>query len=298
MDRSQFSDLIAFMEVARSGGFRSAAENLNLTPGAVSSAVKRFEKRLGVRLFERSTRSVALTTSGKFLFSKCEHGLSDISAYITEVNEQSKNVSGELRISAPRRAGHFFLDELTVSYAKTHPDVKVELIYDDSKVDLVSAGVDIVIRAQTILDESSHAIQITKSMPMTIVGSPKYLETAGMPRRPTDLVKHDGICFAFEDPKNLASWDMSGPDGVYSVMPTPRIIVNDIPSLIKYCEAGLGLSYIFAESVETSIKRKKLVPVLKKSVAPLPGFSLSYLSKRHMPRRVREFIEMAKGLRL
>ena len=297
MDRTQFSDLIVFMEVAHQGGFRAAAEYLNLTPGAVSSSVKRFEKRLGVRLFERSTRSVALTTPGKFLFQKCERGLSDIAGHITEVTEQSNDIAGVLQISAPRRAGHFFLDDLLIKYANSFPDVQIELIYDDSRIDLIADGVDIAIRAQTIIDESTHAVQLTLPMPMTIVGSPKYLAVRGIPRHPREIVNHDGICFAFEQPQILARWNFMSPNGNYSVMPQPKIIVNDIPSLIKYCESGLGLAYTFAESVETQVKRHRLTPILRESVAPLPGFSINYLSRRHMPLRVTKFIEMAKEIR-
>lgn len=294
MDRSQLSDIAVFVEVARRNGFRAAAEALHLTPGAVSSSVQRFESRLGVRLLERSTRSVALTVPGEFLFSGCEAALEQISRVIDEISDQSSVVTGVLKISAPRRAGRFFLDELLVKYGSAFPQVKVDILYNDSKVDLVTTGIDIAVRSRTILDENTYAFPIGTPMPMAIVGSPKYLKQHGTPKIPNELINHDGICFAFEDSRNLAQWDFKAVSGTYCAMPKTKMVVNDIDALITYCEAGLGLAYTFAESVRESVEEKRLVAVLKKHVAPLPGFSINYLNKRHMPARVRAFIELAK----
>lgn len=213
---------------------------------------------------------------------------------VDELNDQSKSISGVLKISAPRRAGRFFLDDLLVKYGKTFPEVRIEVLLNDEKLDLLTSGIDIAVRAQTILDEDTYALAIGRAMPMVVVGSPAYLKRCGTPKHPRDLVNHDGVCYAFEDSRKLAAWEFASKNSKYSVMPKPRVIVNDIDSLLAYCENGLGLAYTFAESAQTSIRGKRLVAVLEKQVAAMPGFSINYLSKRHLPLRVRAFIELAK----
>lgn len=294
MERSQLSDIAVFVEVARCKSFRGAAKKLGITPGAVSTSVHRFENRLGVRLLERTTRSVALSVPGEFLFSRCRSALEQIGEAITDLDTESKVARGVLRISAPRRTGPLFLDDLLMKYAKAYPDVRLDVLFNDSKVDLVTSGVDVALRAQTILDEDTHAIPVGRAIPMTIVGSPNYLKERGTPKRPSALVNHDGICFAFEDSNVLAPWQFKSSDGTYSVMPKCKMTVNDLGSLLTYCEKGLGLAYTFAESTSKSVAENRLVPVLKKHIVPLPKFSINYLSKRHMPLRVRAFIELAK----
>ncbi len=294
MERNQFSEIVVFVEVARNGGFRAAADKLGITPGAVSSSIQRFENRLGVRLLERSTRSVSLTVPGEYLLNKCSGALAQISQVVDEINDESNIITGTLKISAPRRIGQLFLDGLLIQYAKLYPDVCIKMLFNDSKVDLLTSGIDLAVRAQTILDPETHAIPIGPDIPMSVVASPKYLERNGTPKYPKELVDHKGICFAFEDSKLLASWSFRSKGQTYSAMPKPILIVNDIGSMLSYCEQGLGLAYTFAESTREATDKKRLIPVLEKFVARLPKFSINYLSKRHQPLRVRAFIELAK----
>lgn len=295
MKRSQLSDITVFVEVARSNGFRAAAERLKLGPGSVSEAVQRLEDRLEVRLFERTTRSVALTHVGELLYRRCLPALSDLESALHGLNDKKDKVAGTLRLTAPRSAGLFFLDALIGRYALVYPDVSVELIYDDQKVDLVASRIDAAIRSHTLLEQDTHAIAIGPELGMSMVASPDYLDRCGTPKTPSDLVAHDGICFAFGSSDRLAPWNFSGDGGEFSVTPRPRMIVNDLASMLAFAEAGLGLAYLYAETARHLVETGRLICLLEGQIPPLQRYTVNYLSKRHMPARLRAFIDFAKA---
>lgn len=298
MQRNQLSDMTVFVEVARANGFRAAAENLKLKAGSVSEAVQRFEERLGVRLFERSTRSVALTPIGERLYERSLPAINDLEAAVMDLDEQKDSVNGTLRLTAPYTAGPSFLDALIAEFACRYPDVKVELVYDDRKVDLVESQIDAAIRSHTLLEPDTHAVPVGPALHMTIVASESYVTAKGAPKKPEDILNHDGICFAIGSADRLAPWEFEGPDGRYSVTPKPRMIVNDLRSMLAYAEAGLGLSYLYADVAAPLIEKGSLIEVMKGQVPPLPRYSLNYRSKKHMTRRLRAFIDLAKEAKL
>jgi len=297
MQRSHLSDMTVFVEVARNQGFRAAAEKLKLGPGTVSEAIQRFEDRLGVRLIDRSTRSMALTGAGEKLYRRSLPALTDLESALNELEDVKDEVSGVLRLTAPRSAGPFFLDALIARFAAAYPEVTIDLSYDDQKVDLVASGVDAAIRSKTLLEQNTHAVPVGPELAMALVASADYLATHGHPKKPADLLAHDGICFSFGSIDNLAPWGFVGDQGMYSVQPKPRLVVNELTSLLAYAEEGLGIAYTYAKPAEDMIKAKRLKSLLKKHMPTLPTYSLNYVSKRHMPARLRAFIDMAKEAR-
>lgn len=294
MQRTQLSDMTVFVEVARCGGFRAAAERLKLRPGSVSEAVQRFEDRLGVRLFERTTRRIALTSAGEKLYRRSLPAITDLESAVRELDDERDAVSGTLKLSAPRSSGALFLDDVIARYARRYPQVRVEVLYEDRKSDLVSSGIDAAIRSSTLLEQDTHAVAIGPVLQMAVVAAPGYLEERGVPETPGDLTAHDGICFAFADGAQLAPWNFEGPDGPYAVMPRPRMVVNEVAALLSFAAAGLGLTYLYAQSAAPLLAEGRLIPVLKGMASPLQRYSINYLSKRHMPARLRAFIDLAK----
>lgn len=295
MERHQLSDMTVFVEVARAKGFRAAATALNLGPGSVSEAVQRFEDRLGVRLFDRSTRSVALTPAGERLYERCLPAIVDLESAVRDLDDKKDAIAGTLRLNAPRSAGPFFLNALLARFAVAYPDVDVDVIYDDSKVNLVTAGIDAAIRSSTLLEQDTHAIPIGPDLTMAVVAAPAYLKRRGVPASPRALVDHDGLCFAFGRSGQLAPWNFEGPDGVYAVTPKPRIVTNDLPTLLQFAEQGLGLAYVYAQTAKSLIDDGHLVTVLDGQASGLPRYSLNFQSKRHMPARLRAFIDLVKA---
>lgn len=295
MRRGDFGDIKVFVEVARRGGFRAAAEQLQQAPASVSEAIQRFEDRLGVRLFERSTRSVALTPLGEQLYARSLPAITDLEGAIGDLDDQKDQVSGTLRLSAPYSAGPFFLDELIADFAVAYPAVDVEVIYDDKKVDLLTSGIDAAIRSEMHLGPDTHAVPVGPELKMTIVADKSYLDRRGIPKQPQDILDHDAICYAFARGGQLAPWGFSGRNGAYVMQPKPRIMANDMRSLLYYAQSGLGLAYVYAEIAAPYVARSDLVEVLSKHLSPLPRYSINFQSKRHMTRRLRAFVDLAKS---
>ncbi len=296
MERQQLSDLTIFAEVARANGFRAAASRLNLRAGSISEAVQRFEDRLGVRLFERSTRSVALTSAGERLYSRSLPALSDLEAAIQELDEAKDTIAGTLRLSAPYSAGPLFLDRLMAEFARAYPDVQVELIYDDTKVDLVTSGIDATIRSNTLLEQDTYAVPIGPDLKMALVASPHYLAEKGTPERPDDLLDHDGIFFAFGSSRNVAPWTFQEEGGSRVINPKRRLVINNLRSMVEFAASGLGLAYVYHEAARDALEHGTLVSLFEDMVPELPHYSLNYRTKRHMPSRLRAFIEFVKEM--
>ncbi len=295
MQSANLNDISIFVEVARANGFRAAAENLNIGAGSVSETIQRIEGRLGVRLIERTTRKISLTNAGQKLFERSVPALTDLASALNDLGEDRQTISGVLRLSAPRSSSPFFLDDVIAAFCSAYPDVGVEVLYDDSKVDLVTSGIDAAIRSQTLLEKETHAVEVGPKLEMVLVAAPDYLERNGTPKKPAQLIEHDGIRFAFGRADRLAPWSFAeGKKAPYNVSPKPRMVVNDLVSMINFAKAGLGLAYVYRKPAEPFIASGELVTLFDKSVPPLPRYTINYLTKRHMPARLRAFIDLAK----
>ncbi len=298
MKNPNLNDVCVFVEVARANGFRAAAANLNLGVGSVSETIQRLEKRLGVRLIERTTRKISLTDAGEKLLERSMPALTDLTSALDDVSEDQHTISGTLRLSAPRSSSPFFLDDAIAKYSETYPAVNLEVMYDDNKVDLVTSGIDAAIRSQTLLEKGSYSVEIGPKLDMALVASPKYLELNGSPKKPTDLTEHDGIRFGFGSADRLAPWSfVEGKSKKnYTVTPKPRMIVNDLVSMINFAKSGLGITYVYRRPAEPFIDSGELVALFDKYVPSLPRYTINYLTKRHMPKRLRAFIDLAKQM--
>jgi len=285
-----------FVEVARRGGFRTAAEHLQQTPASISQSVQRFEDLLGVKLFERSTRAVSLTQIGQQFFQRSLQAVADLEDAINDIDDQKDEVSGTLRLTAPYSAGPFFLDDLVARFATQYESVDVEVIYNDKKIDLLMSGVDAAIRSNTLLEQDTHAVTVGPELSMSIVASSDYLDKAGIPQKPQDIVNHSLICYAFGSNRNLAPWSFKGGEGAYVVQPEPKMISNDMRSLVHYAKNGMGLAYVYQQIAAPHVASGDVHEVLKEHVLTLPRYSLNYRSKKHMTKRLRAFIDMAKSL--
>lgn len=295
MKNTSLNDVSVFVEVARANGFRAAAENLNLGAGSVSETIQRIESRLGVRLIERTTRKMSLTSAGEKLFQRTLPALADLESALDDLGEEQDTISGTLRLSAPRSSSPFFLDDVIAEFGATYPQVGVEVMYDDNKVDLVTSGVDAAIRSQTLLEKETYAVEIGPRLDMALIASPAYLKANGTPKKPTDLTEHDGIRFGFGSADRLAPWSfVEGKKSPYLVTPKPRMIVNDLVSMINFAKAGLGFAYVYRKPAEALIASGELITMFEKYVPPLPRYTINYLTKRHMPNRLRAFIDLAK----
>lgn len=275
MKRNELSDMSVFVEVAQANGFRAAAARLNLGAGSVSEAVQRLEDRLGVRLFDRTTRKIALTTLGQQLFEDSLPAINDLESAVRALNDAKRTIGGVLRLNAPKSSGPFFLDKLVCEYCSQYPDA--------------------VIRFEHMLEMDTHAVPIGPELDMTILGAPEYLAKHGIPKTPDDLLDHDGLYFAIGSAQNPAPWIVGTGEETYSVAPKRRVVVNNIDTLLDYAKSGLGLAYMYSFPAKPMIDAGELVEVLEGMVPSRPRHTINYLTKRNMPARLRAFIDLAKA---
>ncbi len=189
MERNQLNDLAAFKVVAEEGSFTRAAAKLGMSQSALSHAMSMLESRLGVRLLARTTRSVAPTEAGQRLLRMLRPALADIEAGLASLGELRDKPSGSLRISMPKPASEFLMAALS-RFLPAHPDVKVELVSDESFTDIVAGQCDAGVRLGESIDQDMIAVRISPDIRMAIVGSPQYFADHPKPKTPQDLASH------------------------------------------------------------------------------------------------------------
>ncbi|MFT4941972.1 MAG: DNA-binding transcriptional LysR family regulator [Paraglaciecola sp.] len=296
MKRVQLNEMGVFIEVVRSDGFRAAAKKLNLGAGSISQSVQRLEDRLGNQLLNRTTRKVALTEAGRTLFNRCSPAFAFIEDVLKELDEAKNSLSGTLKINAPRAVGGCFLDDLLADYACQYPSVNIDIVYQDNKVDLVQSGVDAAIRIDGLLEKDTHAVPVGPKLDMAVVASPEYLKLNGVLNHPSDLTQHRGICYKQQSASNIYAWQFNEDGNKYSITPPPAIITNDTNSIIAFMKKHLGIGYIYLHDAQPYLDTGEFVRVLTEYTSTQGRYSINYLSKKNMPKRLRAFIDMALAL--
>ncbi len=294
MYAKELADIAVFNAVAQTGGFRAAADRIGSSPASVSEAIKRLEQHLGVILFLRTTRSIAITQEGRFLLARSAEPLRVLSDASYELRAQAGELTGPLRLSAPRISGAIFLNDYLCRFMEIHPQISVEVVYEDRKVDLVTEPFDAAIRADTMLDDDTYAVPFGPMLDMMVVASPDYLIKRGRPGTWRDIAEHDCVCFTFSATRRPMSWIFEEDTSTYAVEPTPRVVVNDFREVLSFASAGLGLAYVPVRAAQAAIDAGDLLPVLDQTVKRAGQCSINYLTKRNLSARLRAFIQFGR----
>ena len=287
------NDLQAFAAVARTRSFRGAAAELGVSASALSHALRGLEARLGVRLLNRTTRSVAPTEAGQRLLERLAPALRDIRGALDEVNAFRDSPIGTLRINAPRPACELVLAPLVARFLAEHPGMRVELVADDRIVDIVALGFDAGVRFGESLQQDMIAVPLGPAQHFVVVASPAYLAARGTPASPHDLAAHSCVRVRFPDGSYYRWQFQRGPERV-EVEVDGRVATDDMRMILAAAEQGLGLAYIYAQYAEPALAAGRLVTVLDDWRPPEPGFFLYYPSHRLPPAGLRAFIELAR----
>lgn len=285
--------LAVFRAVAATSSFSSAAAQLQRAPASVSEAIKTLEARLGVQLFVRTTRSVALTEAGERLFARLGPALLEIEAAIEDARDLSDRPSGLLRINAPRIAGALVLEPLIARFCAANPDVTVELSYEEVFVDIVSAGYDAGVRLGEALQQDMISVPLTRDLHIAVVGSPDLVQRVGKPKTPHDLIGKPCIRFR-QGSGRTYDWEFEKDGEAFEIATTGPLIVNDSDLAVQAALAGVGFAYVVREHVAGPLKDKRLVRVLDDWAPSMPGFFLYYANRAWMPLKLRAFIDLAR----
>lgn len=291
--RASLSELEAVAAVARHGGFRAAARELGMSSSALSHAIAALEERLAVRLFNRTTRSVALSAAGEQFLSEIAPALQTIENAIEHIGEHSSRPSGRLRLNMAPGAARMLLEPLLLEYGRRYPEVELEVVTENALVDVIGKGFDAGVRLAEAISPDMVAIPITRTFRFLVVGSPEYFKGRSKPVMPLDLVRHRCIQMRMANGR-LYRWEFER-RGEAHVVDVPGNLTLDATDLIlEAALSGAGLAYIGEYSLAAHIATGRLVPVLEEWCPAYPGLSLYFSQRRHMPARLRAFIDLIR----
>ncbi len=295
MHRPGLNDLDAVIAIARRGSFRAAALDLGMSTTALSNAIGKLEANLGVRLFNRTTRSVSPTDAGRAFVEQVGPALLGIHDAMQAVRSQQATPSGTLRINAFASAAREVLSPLVLEFLHRFPQVQVDLVTEGRLVDIVAEGFDLGVRVADLVPTDMIAVSLGRPQRYAVVGSPAYVEKRGAPRVPPDLLDHQCIRvrlpngalyrWAFEKRGQTAQIDVTGP------------ITLDEASLSRTAVlAGIGLGFFMEQDVAADIETGRLVRVLEDWTPPFAGLCLYYPGRRNPSAALKAFIALAREL--
>ena len=296
MHRTGMTELEVVLAVARRSSFRGAAQELGMSTTAVSSAVAGLEARLKVRLFNRSTRSVALTDIGQRYVERIAPALAQIKSAGEEASVGPDEPSGTLRINAPHGGAYLLLEPLFKQYAQRYPDVRIDIVSESGMVDIVAGGFDAGIRLAESVPQDMIALKLSDDIRMLVVATPEYLERQGVPEHPQDLLSHQSIGMRMAH-GGLYQWELER-NGEKLQMNLPvRFIFNEMLAIKQAVVLGLGIGFISEWFVQEELASGALVPVLVPWCPSFGGLRLYYSGHRFVPPRLRALIDLAHALR-
>jgi DNA-binding transcriptional LysR family regulator len=295
MNRTSLAELEAVATVARVGGFRAAARELGVSSSALSHAIAALEDRLHVRLFNRTTRSVALTAAGETFVAEVAPALAAIGGALENASEGGGEISGVLRINMSRGAADLLLQPLFLRYLSRHPRVELEIATEEALIDVLGQGFDAGVRLAQTVPPDMIAVPISSTIRSLVVGAPAYFVGRERPVAPADLMRHQCIRARMGSGK-LYRWEFEK-RGQAVLIDAPGFLTLDESGLmLEAALAGAGLAYIGEPSAAEHIAAGRLEVVLADWTPPYPGLSLYFAGRRHIPARLRALIDLIREL--
>lgn len=296
--KMELSDLNAFVAVARAGGFRDAARQSGLSASGLSEAVRRLENRLGVRLLNRTTRSVAPTEAGARLLERLGPALREVETALDVMNDFREMPAGTLKLNVPVSAARLVLPRIALPFLAAYPDIRLEVITEESFVDVLATGCDAGIRYEERLEQDMIAVPIgPRIQRFAVAASPAYLDKHGRPEHPRDLFGH--ACLRHRFPSGvMPPWEFELDGEKVRIDPTGPLVVTAGGAsdfAVDAAVAGLGILGLFEEWLRPHFERGTLEPVLEPWWERFSGPFLYYPGRRLVPTPLRAFIDFIKA---
>jgi DNA-binding transcriptional LysR family regulator len=285
------NDIALFVHVARCGSFAEAARRLGTPPNTLSRRIQQMESRLGMRLMQRSTRKLTLTSAGQAFLERCAASVDGLVEAGQELMTGGREPSGLVRVAATADFFDFFPMEWVGEFLATHPRVRLDFVLSDAKADLIAERIDIAIRGGPLEDSAYIGRQVLGAGLHGLVASPAYIAARGTPGTLQDLADHD--CIAFAHPSGRATWRLTGPDGVEEELQVAgRFSGNTAQALRKATLAGLGIGLLPPTMTRLDLQAGRLVPVLPQYQRTGYALNVLYASRRQLAPAVSAFIEL------
>jgi DNA-binding transcriptional LysR family regulator len=294
MRGSEFAELRAFVTIVEQGNFARAAAQLRISPSTLSQTIRELEKRLGVRLLNRTTRSVSMTDAGQRLLARFKPALEEMQAAVLDLQNLRDKPAGTVRLHAPRKASSLLVEPHLGRFAKFHPDILLDITIDDSVVNIVEAGFDVGIRLGELLEDDMVAVKLGNDIRMCAVASPEYIAKHGHPKNPGELHDHRCINWRWAGKGGIYNWEFFKDGHWTSVAVNGPLIVSCSDMAISAAVQGVGIAFWAEYAVRPLIAKGKLVPMLEEFSPFFPGWYLTYPKQRYMPAAVRALVEFLR----
>ncbi len=291
-------DLMAFVAVVRAGGFREGARASGKSASSLSDAVRRMESGLGVRLLNRTTRSVVPTEAGARLMERIVPALGEVESALDVVNDFRDRPSGTLKLNVPASAARLVLPAIITPFLQAHPDIRLEVIVEESFVDMLAAGCDAGIRYDERLEQDMIAVPIgPRFQRFATAAAPAYLDARGRPQHPRDLLEH--ACLRGKFPSgSMPLWEYEKNGEIVRVDPTGPLVVNiagAVDLAVQTAIDGLGVVFLFEDWLRPHLESGALEPVLEPWWQTFSGPFLYYPGRRYLPSPLRAFVDFIKN---
>ncbi len=289
---ARLKQIETFVAATTKGSLSAAARAEGVAPAVVGRRIDALEERLGVKLLVRTTRRLTLTHEGSAFLESAQRVLADLANAEASVGAGGVKASGHLRITAPAGFGRRHVAPLVPAFIAAHPDVSLSLNLSDRVVDIVNEGYDCAIRVGDLPDSSLVSVRLADNRRLC-VASPAYLARAGTPRVPGDLARHECLTLSSEASQSRG-WAFTVDGAVTHLRPRGRLDCSDGQALHEWCIAGLGIAWRSTWEVERDVAAGRLIAVLEDYAAPPNGVHAVFAQRRHLPLRVRLWIDYVK----
>jgi DNA-binding transcriptional LysR family regulator len=258
--RDRFDGVQLFVEVVEAGGFAKAGERLSLTRSAVGKAIARLEERLGVQLFQRTTRTQTLTEDGQQYYERCLRAIEELRVAEATLEDGRREVVGKLRVTLPTLFGRYCVAPILRAYARQHPRLELELHFSDRQVDLIAEGFDLAVRNGAPGNASTLRARRLVNQRKVLCASPGYLASKGEPRSLEDLAHHDLLPY-WRNEHGMA-WQLpDATDALVSIQPTSRLRFDDLEVIADAAADGMGLAWLPYWLIRQRLRRGELVEI-------------------------------------
>lgn len=297
MRRAELADLTAFVAVANNLSFRAGASCLGVTPSALSHTIRQLEVRLGVRLLNRTTRSVSLTDAGLRLLDRLRPAVDQISRAVDDLKSEQGHPFGRLRVYVTHFAGAAVIAPVWARFLSTFPDVQLEVQANEVALDIVAKGFDAGIGPRHHAAGDMTAVRVMGPMSVTVVGAPAYFARRRPPRTPDDLAHHNCVQYRLAGDGAVFEWAFKRGGTSRQISVAGRVIVNDPDLAMRAAVDGLGITYTVETLSDPFVRAGQLVRVLEDWSPSFDGLFLYYPGHRQVPVALRALIDMLRTFR-
>lgn len=292
--RDDLSGLTALLAVAEKRSFTAAAAELRVTPSAVSQTIRGLEERVGVRLLQRTTRSVGLTEAGARFIARLKPAMEGVHEAFESLGELRDRPAGTLRLNLSRVGYEQVIAPKLAAFLEAYPDIDLDVCIDDALADIVAQGFDAGVRIGEMVEREMIGVRVSADLRMAVVGSPAYFAARGKPKHPRDLHAHDCINYRGRALGVVYRWEFTEAGKDFEIAVNGRMLLNDSDFMVAAALDGAGLAYVLESTVREHLASRRLVRVLEPFCPSFPGFFLYYPSRAHLAPKLQALVDFLK----